>query len=310
MAPKGPSPGSSRLDALVDCSSNLISNAISKDTKQSYESNFNGFISFLRGLKISSGLPVNPGHEVLYISHLYQSGLAYSTILSKLSSIAYFHKLYSHPDPTTHFLVQKTLLGVKKLRPSADIRQPLTFSMLLQIMDIFSTNIHPSYPTALYKAMISVSFFACLRPGEVTHSQNNIQFKNVLLSHNNLAITFQTFKHYHGRPVTINIPKQGGRACPVYLLSQYLSVRGRDSGPLFVLSSSKPVPYSEFRNLFAQLNSHLPGDTNITPHSCRIGGATHASITGMSQDNIQRLGRWHSSAYKNYIRIDSFSVSS
>ena len=38
-------------------------------------------------------------------------------------------------------------------------------------------------------------------------------------------------------------------------------------------------------------------------NSFRIGRATVAAAQGMSDDTISRLGRWSSSAVKNYIRL-------
>lgn len=40
----------------------------------------------------------------------------------------------------------------------------------------------------------------------------------------------------------------------------------------------------------------------FTAHSFRIGGATHAHNSNMSTAQIQKLGRWKSSAYLKYIR--------
>ena len=255
LAPEGPSTSSNRLASLVDCSSQLIASSISHETRASYEANYNSFKNFLISQQFPTDLPSNPGHVVLYIAHLFLSGLASSTIVSKLSSISYFHKLYSQQDPIPHFLVQKTLLGAKKLRPSSDTRQPITYPLLMEIINIFSKNIRTSYLSTLYKAMISLSFFACLRPGEVTSSQNNIQFTDVLVSHQNISVTFHCFKHYQGRPVTIVIPKQGGKACPWLLLNQFLAIRGNQPGPFFAHSNGSPVLYSEYRKLFVQINS-------------------------------------------------------
>lgn len=41
-------------------------------------------------------------------------------------------------------------------------------------------------------------------------------------------------------------------------------------------------------------------------HSFRIGAATEAAKSGLAENVIQQLGRWHSSAIKRYIRINSF----
>ena len=38
-------------------------------------------------------------------------------------------------------------------------------------------------------------------------------------------------------------------------------------------------------------------------HCVRIGSATEAAMDGVSEEDIQRMGRWKSHAFKRYIRI-------
>ena len=56
----------------------------------------------------------------------------------------------------------------------------------------------------------------------------------------------------------------------------------------------------------AQLNNILQeaglNANHYNTHSFRIGAATSAQDSGISDANIQMLGRWKSDAYKLYIR--------
>ncbi len=57
--------------------------------------------------------------------------------------------------------------------------------------------------------------------------------------------------------------------------------------------------------LEASLNSILQAVSPRTlRHSFRIGAATTAAHKGLSQQQIQELGRWSSEAFKSYIRSD------
>jgi hypothetical protein len=47
---------------------------------------------------------------------------------------------------------------------------------------------------------------------------------------------------------------------------------------------------------------------NYKGHSFRIGSASHASSTGVSDEHIQLMGRWNSNAFKKYIWIEMFKL--
>ena len=70
-----------------------------------------------------------------------------------------------------------------------------------------------------------------------------------------------------------------------------------------------PVSRSYF---VQQLNLSLQWsgcDTKLyKTHSFLIGKATMAAVQGMSEEVISRMGRWNSSAVKNYIRIPVFDM--
>jgi hypothetical protein len=83
----------------------------------------------------------------------------------------------------------------------------------------------------------------------------------------------------------------------------YLNARPKVQGALFCHLNHKYLTryqVSVLKNAlkFLKLN---PNDFNT--HSFRIGAATSFSVLGKSDDEIERLGRWKSSAFSNYIRI-------
>ena len=149
-------------------------------------------------------------------------------------------------------------------------------------------------------------FHAFLRIGEVTSSRNNIKLSQLSVLSDTFTIVFQQAKHHFGSHISISIPRSQNAYCPVAALSLFTARRGRSEGPLFLLSPITP----------SQLNSWLSGSLswaslhqlNIKAHSFRIGAATHASAQGYSDAQIQRMGRWKSSAFKKYIRITSLKT--
>ena len=91
--------------------------------------------------------------------------------------------------------------------------------------------------------------------------------------------------------------------CPVYLLSKYLKIRGSKPGPLFVHKNGIGVPYNKFAS---KLKQYI-GKAGLNPkyygtHSFRIGRCTDLVQDGFSAAQIKSIGRWHSYAYRKYIR--------
>jgi len=84
----------------------------------------------------------------------------------------------------------------------------------------------------------------------------------------------------------------------------YVAVRGNSPGPLFMFPGGAPVSKSFFS---VQLKNALTWaglpHESYKGHSFRIGAATTAAMRGMSDEDIQRMGRWKSQAFRKYIRI-------
>ena len=222
----------------------IIAGSLAPKSRQAYNNIFKEYQVFSTALGFTSVSLENPGMIILYLSHLFNKGIAANTLFSRASALAYVLKLRGVQDPTQHFLVKKFLKGAKHLRPSADIRQPMTLQILQQSNSIVSQQVYSCYYQILYKCMFNVAFFAFLRPGEMTSSVHNLQFQQVQVIKNCLHVTFLSFKHYHGRPVTLSIQPQRGQVCPVTAVTKFLKVRGQGAGPFFVNPDGSPVTYS------------------------------------------------------------------
>ena len=293
-----------RMASLESTAIDLVQCSLAPATVRTYNATLSQFQSFLTALDTRyKGFPANSGQVLLYISDLYQQGLTAPTIQSKMSAITYYHKLMSLPDPLDSFIVQKALLGVKKLASSVDHRLPVTLSMLQQLMEKASKVTSSDYYTHMLRAMMCLSFFALLRPGEVTSSANNLLFENIDLSDQQITITFVHFKHHKGKPVTIVIPSQQHAPCPVATLATYIEARTSYPGPLFCHPGGRPISYLTYMTWFKNLLRYLGVRQVYGLHSFRIGAATLAASLNISSVMIQKMGRWQSNAYERYIRI-------
>ena len=294
---------------LESISIDLLQASLTPATVKSYNSTLVQFQQFLSSLDPRyQGLPANPGQVVLFISELYKSGLTASTISSKMSAISYYHKLNSLPDPLSHFIAQKALAGVRKLASSCDVRLPITLNMLQSLLDSAKWVTRSHYYTKLLKAMMCLSFFALLRPGEVTDSPHNLRFDQVQVVDHQITVTFLSFKHYNGQPVSLIIPPQNQAPCPVEALREYLVARKSAPGPLFCHIGSKPISYSQYSAWFHELLKVLSIKQVYGLHSFRIGCASLAASRNISSVMIKQMGRWHSDAYSRYIRIPVIKI--
>ena len=236
-----------------------------------------------------------------------------------MSALSFIQKSLGFQDVFNNFLVQKSLLGIRKLRPSKDIRDPITFPMLIKMLDSIDKLFDDIYNISLLKCMFILGFRAFLRISEMTFESRSkypnhcLNLSNIQISqqNNSIEITFHSFKHKaDDKPFRLVIKGDKTRYCPVGLLAHYLNNRQYKQGPLFLLQSGVPVDRKFFNSKLMQVIQfcgYNKDNFHIRSHSFRIGAATHAIQNGYSYEQVEVMGRWNSPAFKRYIRINSFT---
>ena len=185
---------------------------------------------------------------------------------------------------------------------------PVSWSMLHQIITVTPSVLPSQYEATMVAAMFSLMFHAFLRVGEVTASPHNLDVNNVIITGSSVSITFISFKHHHGRPVTLNFSATNNMVCPVRCLRAFFQYRGTATGPVFKWLDGRPISSAYFTKALQNCVSRNPNCKAITPHSFRIGAASYAAASGKSGEQIQAMGRWKSDAFLKYIRIPSFNL--
>ena len=109
-----------------------------------------------------------------------------------------------------------------------------------------------------------------------------------------------------GQGVTLYTGHSGHAVCAVCAMKKNLAVRGRpvsSTTPLFQLADSSPVTKAGLVTFVSHLLRLIGIDpSQYSGHSFRIGGATSASLAGLSDYEIKLIGRWNSDCYRRYIR--------
>lgn len=131
-----------------------------------------------------------------------------------------------------------------------------------------------------------------------------IQVQN--LSYSPLDNTIKIVLHHSktdqaGRGAAIQLKSTHKIVCPKSCIRLYLHLRPKCRGSLFCHSSGSPVTRYQVVSVFNMLLKKLGLDTRVyKTHSCCIGAASNALVSGASQQSIAIEGRWKSTCLLNY----------
>jgi len=282
----------------------LQANSIEKSTVKGYTTGARDYLHFC----MVHSLPIDPTPQTLscyiaYTSRFIASGPKYLTGVRHFLSTTYpnFDTNRSHP------LVTSVIRGSKKIRADPVSRKlPLRLHHLSTFLSHARSS--TSYDDLLFITMLSCCFYGCHRISELVPKNNKSLFdwrkiiKRSSLAFSNGRVQYRLPYHksdpfYHGTDVLFT-PQD--IADPVTLLADYISRRDELHGAtasLFLREDGSHPSRSWFDSKFFSVLDHLFGG-----HSARAGGATYYASLGLSEDVIQALGRWSSSAWKIYIR--------
>ena len=262
-------------------------------------------------------LPTSSALLANFIGYLYTQNLAPSTILTYISAISFINKIQGFPDPGRSFIVKKLIVGIQREKSCPDARLPITTSILHTLLHHVHLAVHLSYDIFLYKAIFLIAFHGFFRMGEliprnIDYFHKVVQMADVSFCRKEDKILSCTIKlnYWKGnitkRLAGIEISAiQPANICPVGNLVAFLSVRGSVPGPLFCKANGSPCSRHELSNVLNNTLRFSALDVSrFKGHSFRIGAATSAAAAGCSDAEIQTFGRWKSSAYKKYIRIN------
>ena len=286
----------------------ILQKSLSSTTWSQYAKIWNDFEGFSRTvLETPAALPVLPFQAIMFLASLHQKGLAASTIRSSGSAISFLHKLRGMPDPMTSFLVAKFLHGLLNVNASQDVRLPITRPILHRMLRALVVMGFSLYKTTLLRAFFLTMFHAFLRIGEATSkspASSPIQYADLVIDTQGAAILLNQFKH---SKVPHRVELQRGNdpnVCPVKALEDFIFLRGRAVGPLFSTPVGRPYTATAAREDLSSVLSFCGLDNKrYKSHSFRIGAASDAALRGFSDAQIRLMGRWHSDAFRQYIRL-------
>ena len=143
--------------------------------------------------------------------------------------------------------------------------------------------------------------------GEATSkspASSPIQYTDLVIDTQGAAILLNQFKHSN---VPHRVELQRGNdpvACPVKALEDFTFLRGGAEGSLFSTPAGRPYTATAAKEDISSVLSFCGLDNKrYKSHSFRIGSASDAALRGFSDAQIRLMGRWHSDAFRQYIRL-------
>lgn len=291
----------------------LLNTSMAESTKGAYETALRRFNSFRCLYSLNIVWPSPLAHIVLFISYCFEMGYAPATISLYVTGISFQHRIHDWPDLSRSFVVRKLLEGCKRLKPSKDNRAPITFNMLVCICRHLPQTCYSAYETKLFTAVYSLAYFGLFRVSELvvtklSQQHRALMFDDISIENNNAALIIRlriSKCNQNGAPITIRLPQTRNHGlCCVKAMSDYMQVRNTASSILFCHGDSRPLTRSQFASVLSKV---IPFTGIMTgkyrSHSFRIGRASELAVKGVSEESIKQMGRWSTSAYKQYIRL-------
>ena len=189
-------------------------------------------------------------------------------------------------------------------------RQPISIAALHRIIAHIDTQDIIYVDKLMLNSTVTLAFFGMLRSAEYTcptsHSfvpTETLLLSDITISTNaELAIVSikasKTDQFKQGTNIRIAVTHTS--LCPVTSLLKFMHCHPNPHGPLF---SFHDETFLTRRCLANSIQQTLPDIVNVNTHSFHIGGVTAASSAGISDSQIQILGRWSSDAYRHYFRL-------
>ena len=313
-----------------------IEQSKSYETHKGYESHWNMYLKYCAHFNLNP-LPYHYIRKMMYSAFRARYNKI-STVKKDNTAIEYYNRKYGYPEnkQDDDQMYKKMMEGIAKCYGAydKDPRIPIVWEYFDELVKHFDLNLYDSL--VIYLSFVITSQ-ACLRVGEIypnttkvhadsldTNSFRTLWCRNfeVVFANDNktidyIIITLRATKNdKKKKPVKCPLGKGKWPLSPVLLFMRYLRLREsmskqlpylkfRPKAPLFQLANgnvlTKHVALKQLR--YAAGKMGLPVD-KVTLYGFRYGTATSLARRNIDTPIIKTVGRWHSDAYKSYIKME------
>ncbi|XP_056402039.1 uncharacterized protein LOC130295377 isoform X1 [Hyla sarda] len=292
-----------------DCLMSLVRSSVAPATWSSHGKAWAEWLDLVGDRDVAGAVPDRLEVTLDYLLALRGRGFSGSVAARRMSGVAFYFQLLGWSDVTKFFVVRQALKGWSRERVCLDVRRPVSFPLLLKLV-VASRQVCSSYfESVLFSTAFALAFFGAMRIGELIPPSRSrpggLGESDIFLGEGFVRVRIGKSKtDQAGRGTWLLLYAVNGEACPFQLVSSFLLLRPR--GPLFLLhEDASPLTQFQFLALFRRCLSFVGLDfREFGTHSFRIGAATEAARAGLSESDVQRVGRWRSACYARYIRPD------
>lgn len=283
---------------------------LANKTRSSYRTAVHSYTEFCALSRVTA-FPATIQSLTGWVARLADHRIQVKTIKAYLCGVrsAHVDMGFEDLDVFHHPLLQRVIAGIRRLRGEADIkeRRPITRDLLLQILTRFDTS---TLESATLHASFCLAFAAFLRVGEFTWTEADLSDdfqhwhvtrRSVTLYEDYMELTLPSSKtDPFRRGITLSIAAANDAACPIRSLRNlFTRFPAGMASPLF--HPGKAFTRQYVTTALKDTLRSFGHAGHYSGHSFRRGAATSARDAGLSDDEIQLLGRWKSDSYRLYI---------
>lgn len=293
---------------------------LAPSTQKSYQAGMNKFYKFCTQYNIVDPFPLSEQLLCSFATYLADQGLAPQTGKSYLSALRNMQISLGLPDPrdaSSLPILKRVQAGISRTRllkrTPPKVRLPITAHLMEKMQIALAKSQRPD--RVMLWAVACSAFFGFFRLGELLPGSARAFDAAVNLAWGDVAVDSHenpTMVQVHlrrskcdqfGAGADVILGSTGRGLCPVKAILRYIDSRGHQPGAFFVDASHRPVAKPWFvEQIRAILESVGAPQHQYAGHSFRIGAATTAAVAGVEDSTICTLGRWHSTAFLQYIR--------
>lgn len=285
----------------------MVRSSLAPATWTGYGKAWEEWLSLADGRRVDASDAVRLEVTVDYFLRLREQGVSAAVAQRRLAGISFNFKLRGWVDITKNFVLRQALKGWRREVVRRDCRRPISFSLLIQLLEATASCCSSAYEAVLFQACFCLAFFAALRVGELVPPSRvrpgGLRADDVILANGALRIRIRRSKtDVLGRGVWVPLQSVGGLACPIRVVSAFLEIRVQ--GDMFLVhEDGSPVSRFQLQSVLKRCLAHAGvNPVEYGTHSFRIGAATEASRAGLSNSEVQRIGRWRSACFAGYVR--------